>query len=68
MKIYLGTCDGGGFYKENHLQIGKHHVLIKMPAKMMEMTGKVCFSFFWDGMSGKNAAVSVSRSSLYRTI
>lgn len=68
MKIYLGTCDGGGFYQDSSLRIGKHHSLSKMPAKMVEMTGKVCFSFFWDGMSGKNSSVNVSRSSLKRIV
>jgi len=63
MKIYLGTCDGGGFYQDCHVLL-KRHILTKMPARMVELTGKVCFSFFWDALGGKNKNLDIKNSSL----
>jgi hypothetical protein len=67
MKVYLGTCDGGGFYQDCMVIVGRKFRLTRMPARMVQLTGRVCFSFFWDGIGGKSKnSMGVERSSLKR--
>jgi hypothetical protein len=66
MKIYLAACDGGG-YEDTMTLIGETHRLLKMPARIIQIAGKVHFSFFWDGLGGKSINnMGLGKSSLKR--
>jgi hypothetical protein len=53
MKIYLEGHDRGGF-EDVSVVIGKNKVLLREPAVILLWTGRVCFSFLWDGVRRKN--------------
>jgi len=53
MKIFFQTHDRGGLENERLLFVQFNRMLKRDPAVVAKLTGKLCFSFFWDALRAK---------------
>ena len=54
MKIFFEGQDRGGLEKEYFLFPAFNRKLLRDPARVAKLTGRLCFSFLWDALRFKN--------------